>query len=369
MKRRRVLRAGLAAGIVTVIAAACGGGGYGGDDDDGMSSDSGFRDVHLVADVTTGGPYGDVDYGDPNLVNAWGLVFVPGGHGWVANTGTARITHYDGNGIAQSPVVTTPPDPTGIVYNGTSDFIVSAGGVSAPATIIVATEGGLIAGMAAGVNGGTSTVTVVDGSAQQKNYKGLAIGAQGGANRLYAADFHNARVDVFDGSFALLNDASAFVDPALPAGYAPFGIQAVGSTIVVAYARQDAGAVDEVKGAGLGVVNVFDMAGTLLRRLVSPGGALNAPWGIAMAPASGFGALSGTLLVGNFGDGRIHGFDFTTGALVGTVNRNGTPIAIDGLWGIAFGNGVNAQATTHLFYAAGPADETHGAYGRIEPLP
>lgn len=369
MNSLRMLGAGLAAGLVTIVVAACGGGGSYGGGGGGSGSGTGYRDVHLVSDVMTGGPYGNVNYGDPNLINAWGLVFVPGGHGWVANTGTARLTHYDGNGVAGAPVVSTPPSPTGIVYNGTSDFVVSAGGASGPATLIVATEGGLIAGVAANVNGGTSTVTAYDGSAGQKSYKGLAIGAQGGASRLYAADFHNARVDVFDGSFALIANAAAFVDPALPAGYAPFGIQAVGNTIVVAYARQDAGAVDEVKGAGLGVVTVFDMAGTLLRRLVSPGGALNAPWGIAMAPASGFGALSGTLLVGNFGDGRINGFDFTTGTLVGTINRSGTPIAIDGLWGIAFGNGASAQVTTHLFYAAGPADETHGAYGRIEPLP
>lgn len=363
MKRRDVLGAGAA----TIVVAACGGGdGYGGSSGGGSRGGTGYRDVHLVSDTMGSGPYGNVNYGDTNLVNAWGLVMVPGGEAWVANAGTSRLTHYDGNGIAGAPVVTTPASPTGIVFNAGSEFVVGA----APAVLIVATEGGQIAGVPAGA---AAAVTAHDGSPRQASYKGLAIGTQAGApagaSRLYAADFHNGRVDVFDGAFALLSlPATAFVDPALPAGYAPYGIQAVGSSIVVAYALQDAARVDEVKGAGLGVVNVFDMDGTLLRRLVSPGGALDAPWGIAMAPASGFGALSGALLVGNFGDGRINGYDFTTGALVGTVNNSGTPIAIDGLWGIAFGNGANAQPATHLFYAAGPADEAHGAYGKIQPI-
>jgi uncharacterized protein (TIGR03118 family) len=129
---------------------------------------------------------------------------------------------------------------------------------------------------------------------------------------------------------------------------------------------QDPAARDEVAGAGLGLVDVFDASGVFVKRLISPGGKLNAPWGIAMAPAD-FGQFSGHLLIGNFGDGTINAFDPSSGAHRGTLSKaDGTPIVIDGLWGIAFGNGINAQPTNTLFYAAGPTDETHGVYGRID---
>jgi len=183
---------------------------------------------------------------------------------------------------------------------------------------------------------------------------------------LFASDFHNGTVDVFDANFAPIAVAGGFIDANLPAGYAPFGIQVIGSLVYVAYAKQDAAREDEEAGAGLGIVNTFDLSGNLVKRLIPAGGKLNAPWGIAMAP-SNFGAFSNALLVANFGDGRINAYDATTGASLGTLaSPAGTPIAIEGLWGIAFGNGINGQPTNTLFYAAGPADETHGAYGRID---
>ena len=157
-----------------------------------------------------------------------------------------------------------------------------------------------------------------------------------------------------------------FTDSALPAGYAPFGIQAIGNSIYVTYAKQDAQGRQQVPGAGLGAVDVFDTAGHLQTRLIAAGGPLNAPWGVAMAPAN-FGAFSGDLLVANLGDGKINAFNPTTGAFLGTLGRaDGTPIAIDGLWGIAFGNGLNDQPTNTLFFAAGPGDYAHGVYGRID---
>ncbi|HZW72499.1 MAG TPA: TIGR03118 family protein, partial [Caldimonas sp.] len=158
----------------------------------------------------------------------------------------------------------------------------------------------------------------------------------------------------------------AFTDPQLPAGFAPFGIQAIGNQIIVTYAKQDAQAAKAVFGAGIGAVDVFDTAGTLTARLVAAGGMLNAPWGIALAPAN-FGTFSNDLLIGNLGDGRINAFDPMTGAWLGALaDGNGTPIAIDGLWGIAFGNGINSQPTNTLFFAAGPNNETNGVYGRID---
>jgi uncharacterized protein (TIGR03118 family) len=319
----------------------------------------GFTAHALVADQA-GAPYTD-----SHLVNGWGVAFNPSGFVWVADAGTASSTLYDGNGVPQSLVVSTPANPTGIVYNGSVDFVVGNGVASGTSVFIFATEGGLIAGWSPGVDP-NNAIVARDGSAAAKSYKGLALTSQAGAPFLYATDFHNGRVDVFDRNFTPVTTTGGFVDPALPAGYAPFGIQAIGNQLFVSFAQQDGAAADEVAGPGLGIVDVFDSSGTLLRRLVS-GGALNAPWGMAMAPA-GFGSFGGALLVANFGDGKINAYNATTGAMLGTLTQgNGAAIVIDGLWGIAFGTGINAQPTTTLFYAAGPGDEAHGAYGRIDP--
>ena len=146
-------------------------------------------------------------------------------------------------------------------------------------------EAGTVSGWSPAVDM-THAVKVVDGAAQSKVYKGLAIATQAGAPQLYATDFHNGVVDVFDANFAPVVRAGAFTDNALPAGYAPFGIQAIGNQIYVAYAMQDASAHDEVAGVGVGAVDVFDTAGNLVKRLIAPGGKLNAPWGMTMAPAN-----------------------------------------------------------------------------------
>ena len=305
---------------------------------------------------------------DANLVNAWGLAFNPRGYVWVAANGTAKSTLYDGNGVPQALVVDTPAAPTGIVFNGTQDFKLSRNGVTAASPFIFASESGSISAWSPSVSP-TSALVAYDGGAGGSGggsvYKGLAISAHAGANYLYAADFHNGRVDVFDASFAKVALPGAFSDPGLPAGYAPFGIQAIGERIYVAYAKREASGDDEQAGAGLGVVNVFDSGGNLIRRLVN-GGALNAPWGMALAPAD-FGSASNMLLIGNFGDGKINAYDPATGAAVGALAQaDGTPLAIDGLWGIGFGNGLNSQPLNVLFYAAGPNDETHGRYRRID---
>jgi uncharacterized protein (TIGR03118 family) len=199
-------------------------------------------------------------------------------------------------------------------------------------------------------------------------YKGLALASANGVQLLYATDFHNGRIDVFNTSFEPVTPPGNFVDPELPAGFAPFGIQAIGSRVYVAYAKRQAGEDDEQAGAGLGAVAVFDTTGNFIKQL-AVGGTLNAPWGIAIAP-DGFGALAGRLLVGNFGDGRINAFDAVTGAPAGTLaGADGKPLAIDGLWGIAFGNGVDNQPVNTLFFAAGPGNEAHGLYGRIDFQP
>ncbi len=375
MTSLRSILVSTAALIAAVTVASCGGGGGGGGGSPApVASMSGYVSTHLISNVNTASnpsnPY-STSNADPNLVNAWGIAFNPQGFVWVANNGTSTSTLYDGHGVAQSLVVAIPPgnagsaSPTGIVFNGTSGFQVTQGGLTGASAFLFVGEAGTLSGWSPTVNM-TNAVLVVDGAAQGKVYKGLALATAAGASRLYAADFHNGVVDVFDANFAPVVQAGAFSDSSLPAGYAPFGIQAIGNQIFVSYAMQDAAAHDDVAGAGLGAVDIFDTAGNLVKRLIAPGGKLNAPWGMAMAPAN-FGTFSGALLVGNFGDGKINAFDPATGAFLGTLtDPGGTALAIDGLWGIAFGNGINSQPTNTLFYAAGPANEQNGVYGRID---
>lgn len=324
-----------------------------------------FMATNLVSDGTIAAAHIDA-----NLVNAWGVAVNPNGFVWVANNGSNTSTLYDGNGVAQPPVVSIPAgtsgdaSPTGIVYNASQDFKVSQNGVSAASQFIFAGEGGTIAGWSPAVNQ-TAAITRFDGGSNGPLYKGLAIARFAGANYLYAADFRNNAVDVFDANFFRVTLPGNFRDPALPAGYAPFGIQAIGNRIYVAFARQAASGPDEVSGPGLGIVAVFDTGGAFIRRLAT-GGALDAPWGMAMAPAN-FGTFGNALLVANFGDGKINAYNPATGAMLGTLSRaDGTPIVIDGLWGIAFGTGNYSQPTNTLFFAAGPSDEEHGLFGRID---
>lgn len=309
---------------------------------------------------------------DPNLVNGWGVAFNPFGFAWVSAADGTVSTLYDGEGNVQSLVVQIPQpnastggNPTGLVYNGSNNFVVTQGALSGPSRFIFATEQGVIAAWSPDVDL-THAIRVVDRSNSHTSYKGLALSAGGRGQLLYAADFFHGRVDVFDSTFRHVGlHAGAFTDPNLPAGYAPFGIQAVGGDVYVAYAKQAPGGDEEEHGPGLGFVDVYSPTGYLIRRIASRG-SLNAPWGIALAPAN-FGHFSNALLVGNFGDGWINAFDPTTGKALGPLrDATGQPIRIDGLWGIAFGNGLAHQPVDTLFFAAGPKDESHGLYGRID---
>ena len=350
------LKAGLSLIVLGATLAACGGGGD--THPPAPTITSAFTTQAIVADAGTGAAHTDA-----NLVNAWGIAFNPTGFVWVANNGTSTSTLYDGDGVPQTLVVAVPDNPTGIVFNGSTDFKVTANGVTGASPFIFVGESGTVSGWSPAVDR-THAITAVD-TGGTALYKGLAIGAYAGANYVYAADFRNNRIDVYDAAFKKATLPGTFTDPNLPAGYAPFGIQASGDRIYVAYAQRAASGDDEVKGAGLGVVDVYDTAGNLVRRVAS-GGALNAPWGLAVAPAN-FGDFSNALLVANFGDGRINAYNPATGTFIGTLAKSDkTPIVIDGLWGIAFGNGVNKQPTNTLFYTAGPGDEAHGAYGRID---
>ena len=312
---------------------------------------------------------------DANLQNGWGVAFNPTAFVWVADNGTGHATLYDGNGNVQSLVVDIPsPDsltggtPTGITFNASNDFAVTDGTSSAPARFLFATEDGVIAGWAPNVPnvpGVTSTQAFRAVTRAGAVYKGLAIAGDGTANRLYAANFVNGTIDVYSNTFAPTAVPGGFTDRHLPSGFGPFNIMNIQGNLYVAYAKQTPGSNDETAGQGLGFVDVFDADGFLLKRLVTRG-QLNAPWGMALAPA-GFGQFSNRLLVGNLGDGTINAYDPVSGNFVGTMRADdGRPLVIDGLWGIAFGNGIDAQPTDTVFFAAGPGDESQGLYGRID---
>jgi uncharacterized protein (TIGR03118 family) len=253
--------------------------------------------------------------------------------------------------------------PTGIVFNGTSDFVVTSAGRSGTPAFIFATEDGTISAWSPGVDR-THAILEVDNSGPGAVYKGLALGSNASGNLLFATNFNAGTIDVFDKSFHRVN--LSFTDPRLPTGFAPFGIRNIGGSLYVTYAMQNDEKHDDVAGPGNGFIDVFDTNGNLLRRLVS-GGALNSPWGLALAPGN-FGGLSNALLVGNFGDGLINAFDPMTGASLGQVQDvHGNTIHIDGLWGLEFGNGALTGNTNTLFFAAGINGERNGLFGSLTP--
>jgi uncharacterized protein (TIGR03118 family) len=347
---------------ITVILAACGGGGS-----RVMPAASTFKATTLVSNSS-----GSAPNTDPNLENGWGVAFNPTGPVWVSDNNTNKSSLYDGNGVVQTLVVTIPANalgaaagPTGIVFNPSTGFMINAnGGAATKAVFLWATEAGTIAAWAPTVLA-TQAVTAVDNSATAADYKGLAIGTSAaGVTQLYATDFHNHQVDVFNTSFAPVQVAGQFKDPNLPSGFSPFGIQVIGSTVYVSFAVVGPDGKTQMNGAGNGVVDAFDMSGNLLMR-VATGGTLNSPWGMAMAPAN-FGTFSNDLLVGNFGAGTIDAFNPTTGAFVGALTQsNGSTFTQPGLWGMAFGNNVDSQPLNTLYFAAGPT-LTSGIYGRLD---
>ncbi len=317
---------------------------------------------------------------DTNLVNPWGIASGPATPFWVSDNGTGLSTLYDGTGAVQSLVVSIPPPagsqsgshPTGIIWNSSTNFAVPEGASEAPAHYVFATQEGAIAAWASGA----TAYLAVDNSAAGAVYKGLAIAsATQGTNTgdfLYAANFHAATVDVFDSSFKpvtsgfpLMTTGVPFSDTNIPSGFAPFNIQNIQGNLYVAYAMQDSNGLYAVRAPGAGYVDIFDTSGKLLKRFAA-GAPLDAPWGIAMAPAS-FGPFSGRLLIGNFGNGQINAFDPALGTFLGPLlGTNETPIGNLGLWGLLAGNGGKGGDTNTLYFTAGiPGTGEIGAHGLL----
>jgi uncharacterized protein (TIGR03118 family) len=341
VSRRRLVAVG-----VVVLAAA--GGGIAA----AARHDGGFAVTRLVTDVR-----------DAKLVNAWGLAASPTGPWWVANEARNASTLYAGNGRKQALTVSVDGGPTGIAYYGGRGFVVHGGGASAPARFLYACEDGTVRAWSPTVPHlwSAQAVVALDLGAKAAVLRGLAVAG----NRLYVTDFHNGRVLVFDDRWRQIKRPGAFVDPKIPAWYAPFGIAAAGGHVFVSFASP--APVNGNDAPTGGYVDEFDRAGRLVAR-VAQMGALNEPWGLALAP-------DGRLLVANFGSGRInayapHGSGWSyAGQLRG---RDGMPITISGLWGIAFGNGGLAGPKDTLFFAAGPHQwrgasevDVHGLIGSI----
>jgi uncharacterized protein (TIGR03118 family) len=308
-----------------------------------------YQTTRLVSNLS-----GKALHTDPLLQNAWGLAYGPGDPFWVSDEASGWSTLYTGRGDAQSLQVVVPPasgsgpgSPTGIVYNGSSEFAID----SWPSTFIFATLDGTIQGW----SHFNSSATLIAVTTPGASYTGLAITDYSSGNYLYAADANNDKVDVYDGNFNLV---TSFTDPAVPAAFTPFGIQDIGGKVYVSFAATN--------GGPGGYIDVFSESGTLLRHFTH-GKPLNQPWGFAFAPKD-FGPLSKTVLItNNAAVGNINGFDLKTGELVGTLmNTEDKPVDINGIWGIEFGGGTAANGKRNsLYFTAGPND-ADGFFGVIE---
>jgi len=297
---------------------------------------------------------------DPDLINPWGISFSSTSPFWVSNNGTGTSTLYNTAGQKLGLVVSMPAgsEPiTGQVFNGSSNFNGD--------NFLFASENGTIAGW----RGALGTTAEQLFSVTSAIFKGLAISSA--RDLLYAANFGSGGIDVFNSSGRI----ASYFDPNAPSGYAPFNIQNLGGKFYVTFAQKETNGNDDVPGVGHGLVDVFDPTTNTFTRLVTGSGAggtvgaLNSPWGMALAPST-FGQFGGSLLIGNFGDGTINAFDPNSGALLGTLkDGNGNPVVNPGLWGLTFGNGGNGGDKNTLYFTAGGADEGSGVFGQIRSIP
>jgi uncharacterized protein (TIGR03118 family) len=352
--------------------------------------------VNLVANNSSYAP----KLVDENLQNAWGIAATPTGKIWISANHTGLSVIYDTAGTVVRPPVTIPTSgsatggaPTGALFNPTTQFVIP--GTGETSKFIFAGEDGIISAWSSG----SAAMVAADRSSADAVYKGIALAVNDMHYFLYATDFRNARVDVFDEQFNY-DSTFSFTDPNIPAGFAPFNIQNIGGKLFVTYAKQlGPENEDDEAGPGFGYVDVYNPDGHLVRRFASEG-TLNSPWGLALVPEEGFGKLSGALLIGNFGDGRISAFR-RSGELIGQLSDGqGDPITIPGLWALSFVGGRagddgdehegdddgdggkedgdhemtlssvadDSTATARLFFTAGPNDENDGLFGYLHGI-
>lgn len=301
---------------------------------------------------------GQAPHTDSQLVNGWGVAYSPGNPFWVSDAGSGLSTLYDENGVKQSLTVTIPPasgtgkgSPSGIVYNASNEFQID----SWASTFIFATLDGTISGWSRFSH--SAALIAVNNSGSKTSYTGLAITNKTSGNQIFAADHANNKIDVYDGTFSFV---TSFSDSTVPVGFSVYGVQDIKGQVYVSYAAKN--------GGSGGYIDIFTENGVLVKRFTS-GSPLNQPWGFAIAPAKGFGPLSGTLIIANdTPSSTISGFNVKTGKLVGTItDATGKPIKIDRLWGIEFGGGSTANGSkTTLYFAAGPKNYTQGLFGSID---
>jgi len=362
------------------------------DDDDSPMHRDLYVVTPLVSNLTN-----KASIQDPVLQNAWGIAFSPAGSPfWVNDNQNGCSTLYLGNGTKiglqvsiplpgnvvaagschavdpKNPLNPAPAAPTGIIWNPSASFLVP--GTTIPAVFIFDTEDGTVSAWAGGLSPPTNAVLAVDNSATPSAaggavYKGLAFGLSAKGGLLYATNFRAGTVDVFGpsatgGKYTPVATDGGFVDPKLPTGYAPFGIANIDGDLFVSYAKQNASKHDDEAGPGRGFVDVFDTDGHLLRRFAS-GGSLDSPWGMTRASFA-FGRLSGKILIGNFGNGRISAFDNDGQFVEELKGSQDRPLVIDGLWDLTLGGGGSSSSDT-LFFSAGPNGETNGLFGTITP--
>jgi uncharacterized protein (TIGR03118 family) len=344
-----------------------------------------YTQTNLVTDMGSSAPVTD-----SNLKNGWGLSRSTGSPWWVSDNGTGVSTLYNITGTTSTlaatvnprVVVIPPPNgstststPTGQVFNGSADFTLAPG---IPALFIFVTEDGTISGWNPGFDSAhpNNAALKVDNSPNAV-YKGVTTGDVDGVRYLYVANFRSGHIEVYDTNFKAVTSSSSsdgdhqgnfseesFDDGKIPEGYAPFNVQNIGGSLFVTYAKQNAARHDDVAGEGFGFVDIYSTTGKLEGRL-EHGPWLNSPWGVVWAPRD-FGEFSNRVLVGNFGSGQIAAFNGFTGKFIGLMqNPNGTTVAIDGLWALAFGNSANAGPYNALFFTAGPNEEANGLFGAL----
>jgi uncharacterized protein (TIGR03118 family) len=323
-----------------------------------------YTQTNLVSDGAVAAPHTD-----KHLINPWGIAFAPGSPFWISDNNSGFSTLYDNQGVPQSLIVTIPPPagaagpatPTGIVVNTTAGFAVNG----SPAFFIFSTEDGTISAWTGGNNAVLEANNPAFGSGTDPVYKGLALLTNSTGSFLLAANFRNARIDVFNSTFKSTMLAGNFTDPTLPAGFAPFGVHVLANNqVFVTYAMQDAAKHDPVNAPGSGYVSLFDANGNFVRRVISQG-QLNSPWGVAMASAN-FGQFSNDLLVGNFGDGTINAFDPATGNFLGALkDANGNTLVNGSLWDLVFDPTGQTGAKDTLYFTAGLVNEGDGLFGSV----